>query len=244
MVAEAIEQPSARVPGGGRAILALIEEQPGLLALPQIDVVLDAAFGDGDRFGDIARQHLHALLESLEDSCARIVARQNAARVQHLAQCAGNRRQQTIGSLGQRLHHQIVAVAIDDERGKQIGFAMDQTVRRRVDGERLPESNRRFDAPPDQGGVRRLLSGRQHPQRDLRRAAVHGMSQRTAARIADQHDLAAFRANVCYIGAIDPRVAGRDAVRAARGNNYSRVHSSRFTVHGSWFTVHGSRFTV
>ena len=49
VVAEAVEHPAARVGRRGGAVLALIEEQPGLLAVPQIDVVLDAGLGDVDR---------------------------------------------------------------------------------------------------------------------------------------------------------------------------------------------------
>ena len=40
VVAEAVEQPAARVGRRRGAVLALIEKQPGLLAVPQIDVVL------------------------------------------------------------------------------------------------------------------------------------------------------------------------------------------------------------
>ena len=46
-------------------------------------------------------------------------------------------RQQAIHALRQRLHDEVVAVTIDDERREQIGFAVNQAVRRRVDGERL-----------------------------------------------------------------------------------------------------------
>ena len=169
VVAETVEQPAARISGGRGPILALIEKQPGLLAAAQIDVVLDAAFGDGDRVRHLAREHLDALLEPLEEPRARVVARENAARVQKIVQRRDDRWQQTIHPLRQRLHDEVVAVAIDDERRQQIGLAVDEAVCRRVDGERLAERDRRLDAPAYQPVVRRLLAVRQHPKRDLRR---------------------------------------------------------------------------
>ena len=57
----------------------------------------------------------------------------------------------------------------------------------------VPKCDGRFDAPADQPFVRRLLSVRQHPQCDLRRAAVEGMAERTSARVAHQHDVAPLR---------------------------------------------------
>ena len=54
VVAEAVEQAAARVARGGRAVLALIEEEAGLLAVPQVDLVLDAALAHRAR----RRRHL------------------------------------------------------------------------------------------------------------------------------------------------------------------------------------------
>ena len=85
VVAEAVEQPSARVARGRLAILALIEKQPGLLSAPQVDVVLDAAFDHADRFGHVAGQHVHALLQPFEQARARVVAREDPARRQQIA---------------------------------------------------------------------------------------------------------------------------------------------------------------
>ena len=61
-------------------VLALVEEQPGLLPAAQIDVVLDAGLAHVHRLRDLAAEDLDALVEPLERPRAGIVARKNAAR--------------------------------------------------------------------------------------------------------------------------------------------------------------------
>ena len=78
VVGKAVEQPPARVLGGGGTVLALIEEQAGLLPVTHIDVVVDAELGDRDRLGHVAGEHVHTLLEPLERPYLGIVARENA----------------------------------------------------------------------------------------------------------------------------------------------------------------------
>ena len=84
VVAEAVEQPAARVARRRLAVLALIEKQPGLLAVPRVDLVLDRPFAHGDPIGHVAVEHVDALLEAFEQPHPRIVARQHAARARQL----------------------------------------------------------------------------------------------------------------------------------------------------------------
>ena len=87
VVAEGVEQPAARVARGRLAVLALIEEQPGLLAVIRIDLVVDRAPSRTSIVsGTVAVQHLDPLLEPFEQPDARIVAREDAGRLQQLDQ--------------------------------------------------------------------------------------------------------------------------------------------------------------
>ena len=61
-------------------------------------------------------------------------------RLQQLDERRGDLRQPAIDPLRQRLHHEIVAVAIDDQRRQPIGFAVDEPVRGRVERQRLAVS--------------------------------------------------------------------------------------------------------
>jgi hypothetical protein len=114
VVAEAIEQASPRIPGRRGPILTLIEKQPGFLAPAQIDVVLDAALADGDSGRHLSAEDLHALLEALQDSGSRVVARENPARMHEVVQRRNDGRQKTIDSLGEGLHDEIFAIPIDN----------------------------------------------------------------------------------------------------------------------------------
>ena len=182
VVAETIEHASMRVASGGLPVLALVEKQPGLLAAPHVDVVLDAQFLDHHGLRNVARENLDPLLEPLEDSGARIVSRQNPARADDVVQRLNDGRRQLFHALRQRLHDEIVAVAIDDERRQQVGFAVNEPIRSRVDPQRRSKSDRRLEATPDQGIVGRRLSVRQHPERDLRSIAVERCPKELAAR--------------------------------------------------------------
>ena len=84
----------------------------------------------------VAVQHLDRLLEPFERAHLGIVARQDARRREQLDEQLRHRRQQAIHALRQRLHDQVVAVAIDDERRQQIGFAVHQPVGGRVELQR------------------------------------------------------------------------------------------------------------
>ena len=132
-----------RVPRRRLPVLPLIEEQPGLLAAPQIDVVLDRPFAHDDRVGNAAVQHLDRLRQSFERPHLRIVPRQDAGRLEQLhAACRVTAGQQAIHALRQRLHHQIVAVSIDDERRQQVRFAVNQPVGVGVEPQRLAVAER------------------------------------------------------------------------------------------------------
>ena len=133
VIAERVEQPPARVARRGLAVLALVEKQSGLLPAPQIDLVLDRSLAHRHRLGNRASQILDRLLESFERAHLGIVAREDAGRREQLPQQRGDRRQQPIHALRQRLHDQVVAVPIDHERRQQIRLAVDESIRRRIE---------------------------------------------------------------------------------------------------------------
>ena len=171
-------------------------------------------------------EDVDALFEPLERSCARIVAGQNAARLQPIAERGDDRRQTSIHRLRQRLHDQVVAVIVDDQRRQQIGFAVDEAVGGRVDAERLAKRDRGVEAAADQR-VRVESVGiavGEHAQRDLRPVAVQRMAERARARSAHQHDVARLRAHVGHVRTIDPRMAVAQPLLAASRDHHARRH--------------------
>jgi len=91
--------------------------------------------------------------------------------VQQVAQDLHDFRQQPIHALRQRLHHEVVAIAIDHQRREQVRFAVHQAIRCGLDFERIPELDRRLDSPAHQlsnrGGVAIVIE-RQRANGDLR----------------------------------------------------------------------------
>ncbi len=169
-----------RVAGRRLAVLALVEEQPGLLAQPRVDVVLDRPFANDDPFGHRPVQHFDALLESFEQSDARIVSRQHSRRPGRLDDQRNELGERPIHPLRQRLHDDHVGVAVDDERREQIGFAVHEPKRRGIDGQALAIGDRGIDPPLPERRVDLLVVAGEHAQRDLRLIA-ESRDQGTAA---------------------------------------------------------------
>ena len=181
MIAERIEQPAARVAQRRLAVLALVEKEAGLLPLPRIDLVAHRAFPDFEALGDLAVEHLDALLEPFEQPDARIVPGQDSRRLHQLHQRRGDLRQAPVDALRERLHDQVIAVLVDDERRQAVRFAMHQPVRRRVELQQVPIRDRRRQAPLDEVRRRRRGAELDEAQRDLGLVAEERVSGRAAA---------------------------------------------------------------
>jgi len=94
-------------------------KSPVFCPLKQVGLEPDAAFDDLDPLRDVAVNHLDALLEPLEQADLRVVPRQDASRRAEVDERGDHLRHQAVGALRERLHHQAVAVAVDDERGQE-----------------------------------------------------------------------------------------------------------------------------
>ncbi len=227
VVAETVEHPAVRVTRGRLAVLALIEEQAGLLPAPRIDGVGDAGFVDADRLRHDAVQHLDLLLEAFERADFRIVAREDAFRAGHLGEQPDQRRRQAIHPLRQGLHHEIVAVAIDDQRRQQVGLAVHEAEGGGVDLQRVAEANRGVEPRAPERLVDRHLirrhCARDHADRDLRLIAEERVAEDAIARPAHFDDRAGIGVDdVGDVGSIDPRMSAADAIFAARFENRCR----------------------
>ena len=135
----------------------------------------------------------HLLLEPLEQAHARIVAREDPGGPDELRQRRRDLRQPAIGPLRQRLHDQVVAVPIDDQRRQPVRLAVDEPVRRRVERQRLAIGDRRGQAPLDEIGGGRRRAELDHPQGDLGLVAEQRVADRTPALLAHLHEVARRR---------------------------------------------------
>jgi hypothetical protein len=125
-----------------------------------------------DGLGDVAVEHLDALLEPLEQPHARIVPREDAGGVHEVHEDLRDLGHQPIDALRQRLQHEVVAVAIDDERRQPIGFPVDETIRGRVDAERAPKADRLLQPQSPQRQIGYLGPAGQQSECNFRSIAV------------------------------------------------------------------------
>ena len=193
VVAEGVEHAAVRVPGGRDPVLALVEEQPGLLAVIRIDVVDDWPLAHLDRLGHRAVEDLDALLETLEEADPRVVSRQDAGRREQLDEQRRDLRQHPVGRLRQRLHHEVVAVAIDDQPRQQVRLAVHQPAGGGVEPERGAKLACLAETLPPHRQIRRRRGAGKQPQGDLRSIAVERVTRVLAAVVDDGDHVAGRR---------------------------------------------------
>ena len=166
------------------------------------------------------------MLETLEEPCARIVAREHASWLKEVAQDGDDFRLQAIHRLRQRLHDKVVAVFVDHQRGEKVGFAVHEPIRGRVDAKRVAERDGGLESAPEPALVESIADV-DYSNRDLRSIAVERPAKDAAARALDGRDVTAVQAGIDDIAAIDPRMAAAQAFFAACGNDDDWSHRIR-----------------
>ena len=197
--------------------------------MTHVDVVGHRPFADFDGLGDVAVPDIDLLLEPLErrgpsDRSAPGRLSGAAGRREH-----GQLVEPPVHPLRERLDHQHVGVAIDDQRWQPIGFAVHEAVRRGVDVQRLAERNRRREALAPSVLADGLLAGRHHAQRDLRPIAPHRFAKLPLPRADHGHEIAGGGARPRDVAAIDPR-DGRGAGDLRRDARRERSDSSTSVI--------------
>ena len=157
-------------------------------------------------------------VQPFERAHLRIVARQNARRLQEIRQQVADQRQQAVGALRKRLHHQHVTVAVDDETRQPVALAVDQPIRRRVNRQRLAIADGRVEPLAPERRVGPGVAPRQHPEGNHRATAVKRVTERPAVRADHLHDIARGGPYAPEIRPVDPRMPGPQATLPARGH--------------------------
>ena len=206
----------AQAPPGSR----VDRGRAGLLAAAQVDLVADPPFADRHALGHAARGDQHLRLEPFEGADLGVVADQDAGRPEPIAEHGDDLRLQPLGRLRQRLHHEIVAVAIDDQRRQQVALAVDQPIGGGVDGQRLTEADRLIESSAEEIGTDDGAAGGEEPQRNLGTVAVESRPERPAARPQDLDDVAGRRRHLAEVGPINPNVSRLCALYAARRDDH------------------------
>jgi hypothetical protein len=112
-----------------RAVVALIEEEAGLLAVHHVDEEPHAVLDDLDRHRRLfAEQQAARTCETFLGPHSALAALQHAARRQQRAERLHDERQQARRARGQRLADEELAVAVDDDPRQTVALPVHHAV--------------------------------------------------------------------------------------------------------------------
>ena len=136
---EAIERlAAAGVAGGGAVVLALVQEDAGLLAAQQVGPQGEAVHVHGDGLGDLAQDHARFERQLFLGANRGVVAGHDALGMENLFQAGDDLAARGVHALVERLHDQVIAVAVHDQGGEEVGLGVDYAVGVAVRRERTP----------------------------------------------------------------------------------------------------------
>jgi hypothetical protein len=222
VIAEPVEDAAVRIPRRRLAVFPLVEEEPGLLPLAQVHVILHGALAHEHGLRHLAVQHGHVAVQPLEVSNLGIVPGENPGRRCQLDEQPGDVRQQSVRPLRQRLHNEVITIAIHDERWQEVRLAVHEAIGGGIQREGGAEGDGLLQSRPDQRLARHGLADGQHAQRDLRSVAEEGGANRAVARADDLHDVAGAGRDTHDVGTIDPGMTAANTLLAARGHDDAR----------------------
>ena len=160
------------MPANGAAVVALIEVKAGLLPLRHIDGVGDAVLDDCHAaIGQRAHDRTGARRQPFERAHGGVRAFVDAARARRRDQPSGDFLTPALGTRGQALQHNDVAVTVGDDTGKAVRLAVQHPAGRVTGVEKRPARGRRVrDGSREERGIdRRLRIERPDACADLRR---------------------------------------------------------------------------
>ena len=154
LVAEDVERGAAlRARLGAAPVLALVEEEPGLLPVEEVRLEEEAADADRDVLGHLAPPDLPALLEPLERAERRVGHEHRARGREHALERGAQLREPLLHAEREHLGRQAVPVAVHDEPGELVGFAVDEANRRLAGVDRVAQALGALEPLDEERGV-------------------------------------------------------------------------------------------
>ncbi len=149
----------------------LVEVEAGLLRLQEVDHETQPADLELDLSRRLAEEHAGLQLHPLGPADAGIVSLNNRARPER-AQRFDDERLPLVHREGERLQHQVIAVAVDDHAGKPVALAPDEAAKTWIDPAAFAVCQRLRDSALEKIEVELLAFARETPRDDLRLAVV------------------------------------------------------------------------
>jgi hypothetical protein len=190
-VEHALKAPMAGVRGKARPAVALVEVEAGLVASGDVQRQAPVVFADAQLGGAVAAQPAGGLRQALKRAHTGIRALVEAAEPGGAQQGVGDHVLPALDAAGGELRHQRVGVAVDDQAGQAIGFAMDQAQAVTADVEQLARAHRALDERAQKRGVNALLFVKAPgPGTDARSGAERRPGQEVTGVRLDAHRFA------------------------------------------------------
>ncbi len=186
---EAIERGAVAVTRGGDVVLALVEKDAGLLPVEQVGFESEAVHSDGNGLVEGAGEDSDFAREFFEGSDGGIVTGDDGAGGELSLESSDDFRGGAVHGLIESLESEDVVVAVDDEGGKAIRFAVDHAIGRGVFDDGPAKEFGRGEAGSEVDG--RDGAG-EHAQGDLRGGAVVGLADELIAVVDDADGVARF----------------------------------------------------
>ncbi len=223
LIAEAIQHLAGRIAARGQVVLPLIEKGASLLPLEQVVNEGNAIFLGRNLGGNLAVKDAHALLQAFEKAHLRIVALEDAARRKQLDENLDDEALDAFGPLAERLHYEIVSIAVDDEGGQQVRLAIDEPAGLRVFDDERAIGRRATEAFDEERAIDGPVLARQQAHRDLGFIAVERATLEVAAPVDQADDGARLRLRRAHVAPVDPQMA-----RAQSFDTSGADHRGRF----------------
>src|SRR6266545_7611934 len=230
LVGEAVQDAPAGVGPGRGMVLALVEEEAGLLAVVEVGQVRDPVLLHLDRRGDGPVEQADLRFQPFELAHLGVVALEDPLRLEQLPKRVHDLALAPVHTLGERLHDEVVAVAVDHQGGEAIALAVDHAVGGGARGHRLAPAQRRGQ-PLAEEASSQGLAALHHAEADLRPRRVEGEAEGPALRPLHAHQRARGDAPVArHVRTEDPGVAALDA-RLALAADDDRTFDRRALGH-------------
>ena len=228
LVAEAIQHTAA----AGQlshflVILQLVEVEAGFLAGGQVNHELDTAAAGHEGLRLFAHGHIGFLLNTLCHQHGGVIADNDAARVKQIAQDILDKPQTLVHGHRERLHHQHIGIAVDDETGQAIALAPHKAHHFLPRKPAFAQHGCLGNAAGKEIAVQVLLTTGEAARHNLRMRIIHGRSQVTVALILEQHHITrlGIPEHGTHLCAIYPIVTMKNT---RLGRNDKTCHNARY----------------
>src|SRR4029077_19083761 len=158
--------PAARVSGNGRIIVFLIEIKTGLLSVQKIDFELYAFDFDLDLRWRISAQNVRVQFQPFCLANRRIISLDDGGVSKKIDNRVSDQIFSHVHRQSERLHHEMIAVPVNDQSGQSIAFAPNNSAKPGIDASPNTVFCRLRDASLEEVQVQFLFSTRETARHD------------------------------------------------------------------------------